>query len=121
MFTIKWARIPFVCRVQFRTQHSVRESLAKMFGETRKVESLVPPAKYTRFHLPGFTLPLDWKPHGGKRDYRHENGQSICYELGPEGYGEELFPTALDSEDHEGGYSRYDFGAHAMCSRFMDC
>ncbi|KAJ9318614.1 hypothetical protein DTO271D3_1276 [Paecilomyces variotii] len=73
--------------------------------ETIHHEATIPPSKYTRFHLPGFTLPVDWKPHGSRTEYGYLDRKRHIH--GPEGYGEELFPTALDENDHHSGYASY--------------
>ncbi|KAL1847909.1 hypothetical protein Plec18167_004873 [Paecilomyces lecythidis] len=73
-----------------------------------QVPALISPENYTRFHLPGFTLPLDWKPYGLRTRHVYEDGKSTSSLLGAEGYGECLFPTALDPEDHDSGYASLD-------------
>lgn len=61
---------------------------------SRSQGPLVHPSKYGRYHLPGFNLPVDYRPGAGD------------YMKAAEGSGVDMFSTALYSDDLEGGWAR---------------
>lgn len=63
--------------------------------------SLTAPQKYTRFSLPGLNLPLNWTPHETYRSYRDGNHGTVT----AQGDGKNLFRTALNYADVDGGYT----------------
>lgn len=59
---------------------------------------MVTRAEYTKFHLPGFNLPLNFTPSpASKNSVRGRNGKMRVQESPPCGSGNDLFPNALHS------------------------
>jgi len=61
--------------------------------------------EYTHFMLPGFNLPLNWTPHEKYIKHEYINGNSISTEHPAQGEGKNLFPTALNDADIDGGWT----------------
>jgi hypothetical protein len=58
---------------------------------------LVPVSEFTRFHLPGLNLPLNWVPHEDYIDIEEEPRIKVP----AQGEGNDLFPSALDTADND--------------------
>lgn len=66
-------------------------------------------SQLTRFHLPGFRLPLNFAPHApfntqNKDSHMSEEQGSTAIEVPALGEGAPLFPTALSGKDIDDGY-----------------
>ena len=55
--------------------------------------------------LPGFNLPLNWTPHEKYTKHEHNNGNYKSTEFPAQGEGKNLFHTALNDADIEGGWT----------------
>jgi hypothetical protein len=76
--------------------------------------STLAPQSFTRFHLPGFGLPLNFTPYEGY-DTQKWNGKKEEYEpihVESAGEGVRLMPNALNSRDLKGGSASYVPPAH---------
>jgi hypothetical protein len=76
------------------------------------------PQSFTRFHLPGFGLPLNFTPYKGY-DTQKWNGKREEYEpihVESAGEGVKLMPNALNSRDLKGGSASYVPPVHRQMS-----
>lgn len=69
------------------------------------VEPLVAPDEYTVFHLPGYTLPLDFQPGEEKKSlkYNFDDLKSYWVYHKPDGSGKPLLPSVLIADDVSDG------------------
>lgn len=65
-----------------------------------------PPSRFSRFDLPGFTLPLNFSPHMAYKKGLYNLAISSVKEVEVPASGEErdLFPSALDPGDSSSQY-----------------
>lgn len=66
--------------------------------------ALVRPADYTRSHLPGLSLPVDFEPHARPRRFRG-NDNIVMITVEPQGSGRDLMQTALSDAEIRSGFS----------------
>lgn len=63
--------------------------------------SIPPPNAFSRFHLPGLNLPLNWEPHGPYSKWK----ENKVVQYAASGEGKDLFRTALNENDMWEGYT----------------
>jgi hypothetical protein len=59
--------------------------------------------EHGRFDLPGLNLPLNWTPNDKYRKYENVGGYARKVDVSAQGVGKNLFPTALDDANIDGG------------------
>lgn len=70
------------------------------------VDEIIPDPAFNRFDLPGLNLPLNFTPHEARKDFNWKDDGNHEITLVPgQGEGRNLFRTALNNEDREGGYA----------------
>jgi hypothetical protein len=69
------------------------------------VEPFVSPDEYTVFHLPGYTLPVDFQPGGERKslNYNSDELKSYWVYYKPDGSGKPLLPSVLNADDVSDG------------------
>ncbi|KAF5858576.1 hypothetical protein ETB97_004261 [Aspergillus alliaceus] len=72
------------------------------------MDSTVDVSEHWEFYLPGFTLPLDFIPFGGRQlfDYSKPSPQVV---RNPQGARKRLFPSVLNTEDIQKGHAALPF------------